>query len=157
MFMFMFRYLYLCLYIYIYVYIFIFMFIYLYLCSYIYIYIAISLTSSNLCTIFFTWYPHLQSNLDINLPKCFNSVIVVQLIISLCSISSFMYNHLSFKKTLSLHLSLFTFKQYKYLFFSSLHREQLPFLHLFFLYISVSKFPVETTPTLFSPSYCNSL
>ena len=88
-------------------------------------------------------------------PKFFNSLILVQLIIFLCEISSFMCIDLMLQN-FSCHLCVPLSLSNICILFISLHRCIFLFLHLS-LHVLVSKFAIQTLLTHFSCSYYNSI
>jgi len=105
------------------------------------IYNSSFLTSSKSCTAF-TLFSQLHINLCKNLPRFFHSVILLQLLVSLCAISLIMNRHSSFKNySLQLRVSLH-FNNTSYFLISYIGGIFL-FLHLS-LCLLFSKFPIET-------------
>jgi hypothetical protein len=106
--------------------------------------ILLFLISSKLCTVF-TSSSQLQFNLYKNLLKFFYSVILLQLFVFLCAISSSMNRHLSFKNyylqfRVSWHFSNTSYPLIRHT------GDIFLFLHLSLCPL-VSKFPIETTLT----------
>lgn len=106
-----------------------------------------------------TWFSPLPFNLYRNLPTFFNSVIVVQLIIFLRAISSFIVEAFIVQNYFSPSLGLFTFRQCMYLiiFFATQAAPSLPAPLLTRLTFQISSRNHTNTLTQFLPSHCHCL